>query len=66
MQETFMSSWQENIYQKAEKTDFSFWYKKGGQMEIMKREEKHPHSDIMKLPKIEEVELAEVINNMKN
>ena len=35
-------------------------------MEIMKREEKYPHSGIMKLPKIEEEELVEVVNSMKN
>ena len=51
IQENFTASWQENIYQKAEKTDFSFWYGKGGQMEKMKREENHPQSNIMKLPK---------------
>ena len=34
-------------------------------MEKMKREENHPQSNIMKLPKIEETELTEVINNIK-
>ena len=56
MQKKSRIVWQENMYQKAEKNDFSFRYGKGGQMEIMKREEKHPQSDIMILLKIEEAE----------
>ena len=35
-------------------------------MERMKREADHPQSNIMKLPIIEETELKEVINNIRN
>ena len=66
VQKDFTESWRENIYQKAEKTDFSFWYEKGGQMEKMIEEERSPYSKVMKLPMIEETELTEVVNNMKN
>ena len=66
IQKDFTTSWKNNIYQKAEKTDFSFWYGIGGQMEVMKKEEENPNSNIMKLPEIEENELTEIINNMKN
>ena len=64
--EEFMNSWQENIYQKAKRSDFSFWHEEGGLMEKMLKEEKNPHSGIMKIPKIEEEELVRVIKNMKN
>ena len=39
---------------------------KGGLKEKMELEAKHPQSSIMKLPVIEEKELAETIKNMKN
>ena len=64
--EIFMGSWQENIYQKAKRPDFSFWHGKGGKMEKMLEEENDPNSGIMKLPIIEEEELVGVIRNMKN
>ena len=35
-------------------------------MEKMEREANHPQLSIMKLPKIEETELTETINNMRN
>ena len=62
----FLGSWQENIYQKATRPDFSFWHGKGGLMEKMLEEEKKQDSGIMKFPTIEETELVNVINNMKN
>ena len=30
IKEEFAASWKENIYQKAEKVDFSFWYGENG------------------------------------
>ena len=62
----FIGRWQENIYQKAKRPDFSFWYGMGGLMEIMFEEEKEPNSNIMKFPKIEEEEMIEIIRKMKN
>ena len=31
----FRDSWKVNVYQKAKKTDFSFWYKSGGERKKM-------------------------------
>ena len=66
VEENFTLSWKDSIYQKAEKTDFSFWYGEGGKMESMLLEEKKENSNIMKLPVIEEKELVDTINNMRN
>ena len=60
------NSWETNVYQKARKTDFSFWYKEGGEREKMLKEEKREKSEIMKLPIIEERELVNTINGMRN
>ena len=55
--ERFIGSWMMNIYQKAARPDFSFWYGKEGVMEKMKEEEKKDNSEIMKFPIIEEKDL---------
>ena len=64
--EEFAASWKENIYQKAEKVDFSFWNEENGVKEQMLQEEKEENSEIMKFPIIEESELVTTINNMRN
>ena len=40
----FLGSWQDNIYQKATRPDFSFWHGEGGLMEKMLEEEKKNRS----------------------
>ena len=62
----FIGSWLINIYQKAKKPDFSFWYGKEGMMEKMLEEGKEENSEIMKFPIIEEEEFTRAINKMKN
>ena len=62
----FIGSWQNNIYQKAERPKFSFWYGARGEREKMIKEEKDTNSEIMKFPIIEEEELTEIIRKMKN
>ena len=64
--EEFIGSWLINIYQKAKRPDFSFWYGKEGLMEKMLNEEKEGNSKIMKFPIIEEKEFTDAINQMKN
>ena len=64
--ENFIGSWMINIYQKATRPDFSFWYGKEGVMEKMKEEEKKENSEIMKFPIIGEEEFTRTINKMKN
>ena len=66
IKEEFTTSWKTNVYQKADKTDFSFWYGKGGKREAMLVEEKEENSEIMKFPEIEEKELVDTINGMRN
>ena len=66
IKEDFTDSWKKNIYQKAEKIDFSFWYGEEGLMKKMLLEEKDENSDIMKFPVISEEELTNTINNMRN
>ena len=36
----FLGIWQENIYQKAKRSDFSYWHGEGGLMEKMLEEKK--------------------------
>ena len=64
--EEFIGSWLINIYQKAKRPDFSFWYGKEGLMKKMLDEEKEGNSEIMKFPIIEEKEFTDAINKMKN
>ena len=66
IQEGYVEKWRENIYQKASRPDFSFWYGEGGKMEEMIEEEKKTESGIMEFPVIEEPELIRTINKMKN
>ena len=56
----------ENIYQKAKKVDFSFWYGDNGIMERMLLEARREGSDIMQTPEIEEEELVATINDIRN
>ena len=64
--EEFIGSWLINIYQKATRPDFSFWYGEEGLMKKMIDEEKKGDSEIMKFPIIEEKEFVNAINKMKN
>ena len=66
VREEFVGRWRENIYQKAKKADFSFWYKKGGEKEKLEQAEKLPNSTVMKFPVIELEELVNTIKGMKN
>merc|ERR1711874_380428 len=61
--------WTDAIYQKMEKTNFSFWYGedgKGGLKQIMEDEMKQENSEFMEAPIISEEEFVDTINNMKN
>ena len=63
--EKFIGSWMINIYQKAARPDFSFWYGKEGLMEKMIEEENEENSEIMKFSIIEEKEFVNAINKIK-
>ena len=68
-EDEYSEEWRKSIYQKYEKTDFSFWY--GGEGErglrdIMIEELKQGNSGIMENPSISEEEFIKVIKNMKN
>ena len=63
----FISKWTDQVYQKLEKADFSFWYdKEHGQKQEMMKLMTEEESDIMENPIISEKELINTINNMKN
>ena len=68
-EEEYSEEWRKSIYQKYEKTDFSFWYGGKGERglrDIMLEEMKQENSNIMENPSISEEEFIRVINNMKN
>ena len=68
-EESFIEDWKKSIYQKMEKTDFSFWYGGDGEKglkQIMEEELEQEDSEIMKTPTISEEEFVKVIKNMKN
>ena len=65
----FISNWKTAVYQKSEKTDFSFWYGKdgtGGKKKEMEEEMKKGNSGIMETPVITDEEFVRVIKSMKN
>ena len=65
----YADGWKSSVYQKSEKTDFSFWYcKQGvkGLKEEMEDRMKNGDSGIMETPIITDEEFVKVINNMKN
>ena len=65
----FIQIWTENVYQKLEKADFSFWNgddKHIGMKQLMEEEMTKEDSEIMSTPIITEKEFTETINNMKN
>ena len=68
-EESFAQRWTDAIYQKMEKTNFSFWYGEDGKKglkQIMEEEMKQEDSEIMEAPTISEEEFVDTINNMKN
>ena len=65
----FMGNWKASVYQKSEKTDFSFWYGKdgiGGKKKEMEENLKRGNSGIMETPVITDKEFVNVIKCMKN
>merc|ERR1712082_557184 len=63
----FISKWTNQVYQKLEKADFSFWYdKEHGHKQKMLEKMTENGSDIMENPIILEEEFIKTINNMKN
>ena len=65
----YTEEWKSSVYQKSEKTDFSFWYgseDKKGLKEEMEEKLKEGNSEIMEAPVINDEEFIKVINNMKN
>ena len=65
----FTESWKDSIYQKMEKTNFSFWYGgngKKGFKQIMEEELELGNAEIMEAPNISEEKFVKVINNMQN
>jgi len=68
-EDSFAQKWTENIYQRLEKTDFSFWHGdngKNGLKQQMDEEMAQGNSEIMDTPIISEKEFVDTINNMKN
>ena len=65
----YTSEWKKTVYQKTERTDFTFWYGneniRGCKAE-MEENLKKGNSGIMKFPVIREEEMMAVIKNMKN
>merc|ERR1711895_258605 len=62
----FMKDWTEQVYQKLQKADFSFWYnEENGEKKKMIEQMKEGNSDIMRDPVISEKEFVETINKMK-
>ena len=65
----YIEGWKNTIYQKDEKTDFSFWYGKEGEKGLKKVMEElldQGESGIMENPTISEEEFVCVIKHMKN
>ena len=65
----YIGAWKEAVYQKYERTDFSFWYGNDtteGSKTRMERELQVGNSGIMETPIISEKEFVEVIKRMKN
>ena len=65
----FIIDWKTSVYQKSEKTDFSFWYGKdgnGGKKKEMEDRLKEGDSGIMETPVISDEEFVRVIKCMKN
>ena len=68
-EDNFAQKWTENIYQRLEKTDISFWNgddNHKGLKQQMEEEMAQGNSEIMSTPIISEKEFVETINNMKN
>ena len=68
-EDSFAQKWTDNIYQRLEKTDFTFWHgddNNKGLKKQMEEEMEQENSEIMDTPIITEKEFVETINNMKN
>merc|ERR1711874_828121 len=68
-EENFAQKWTDTIYQRMEKTSFSFWYGdngKKGLKQLMEEEMEQEDSEIMETPIISEKEFVDTINDMKN
>ena len=68
MKDIYLDKWKKEIYQKTERIDFSFWHGTNslkGKKEEMEEEEKGD-TGIMKLPKMEEEEMVNIVKKMKN
>ena len=65
----YTEEWKRSVYQKTERTDFTFWYGneniRGWKTE-MEEELKKGNSGIMEPPIISSKDLKKVITNMKN
>ena len=69
MKDIYLEKWKKEIYQKTERIDFSFWHGTNslkGMKEEMEEEEEKGDTRIMKLPKMEENEMVNIIRKMKN
>merc|ERR1711874_180348 len=64
----YIEGWRNSIYQKFEKTDFSWYGKEGekGLKKVMEEQLNQGNSGIMDTPTISEKEFVKVINCMKN
>merc|ERR1712002_251437 len=63
----FLTDWKEQVDQKLQKADFTFWYDENdGVKAKMTQEMKNNNSGIMEDPVINEKEFIETINKMKN
>ena len=65
----YTNGWKSSVYQKSEKTDFSFWYGKEGVRGLKEEMEdmlKEGNSGIMETPIITDEEFVKVIKCMKN
>merc|ERR1711891_74161 len=63
----FLMDWTEQVYQKLQKADFSFWYReKNGAKAKMIKQMEAGNSGIMEDPIISEEEFIKTINGMKN
>merc|ERR1712055_1212933 len=65
----YIEEWNQEIYQKTERVDLTFWF--GGENCIGKKkemevEERQEDSGIMKEPKMTEKELVTIVNGQKN
>ena len=64
----YIEGWKNSVYQKDEKTDFSFWYGREGEKGLKKVMEEllaQGESGIMEDPTISEEEFVSVIKHMK-